>query len=119
MGSHTRWFDTEHPDGTTVATVMDDISVVVDAANLITIDGPIGSSTTFDFNDAVALIEALREAIEILRDRGQSERDDVRTWLADHVDQDRDGIGASQDRRRIGQVTERTPTHAAEHRDPS
>lgn len=84
MAARTCWFDTEHSDGAIVATVMDDISLVVDTTNLLTINGPAGASTTFDFNDAVALAEALREAIKILRNRGQSERNDVRTWLLEH-----------------------------------
>jgi hypothetical protein len=84
------WFDNELSDGTTVATVMDDIAVTLDAGGLITIDGPVGGRTTFKFDDAVPLSAALIEGIQILRDRdrdrdrGHVERSAVSLWMREH-----------------------------------
>ncbi|MCJ1715095.1 hypothetical protein [Curtobacterium sp. VKM Ac-2922] len=78
------WFTNENGDGSAEATVMDDITVIVERSGLTTIDGPAGGSTTFDFDDAVVLAAVLEEGIRVLRERGYRERDDVLAWLADH-----------------------------------
>ncbi|WP_419766591.1 hypothetical protein [Curtobacterium flaccumfaciens] len=78
------WFTDDLPDGASTATVMDDISVVIDPSGLITIDGPAEGSTTFDFDDAVILSAVLTEGIRILRETGCTERDAVLAWLRDH-----------------------------------
>ncbi|PYY34455.1 MULTISPECIES: hypothetical protein [unclassified Curtobacterium] len=78
------WFTDDLPDGVSIATVMDDISVVVDPSGLVTIDGPAGGSTTLDFDDAVVLSAVLIEGVRILREKGCVERDAVLTWLRDH-----------------------------------
>jgi len=78
------WFDDDHSDGSAVATVMDDIALIVEPSGLTTIDGPAGGSTTFGFDDAVVLVAVLTEGIQILRARGHRERHEVLAWLAEH-----------------------------------
>ncbi|TCK65788.1 hypothetical protein [Curtobacterium sp. PhB136] len=82
---HRNWFSSDRTDGTAIATVMDDLTVVLQPRGLVDIDGPIGTSMTIDFDDAVALLAALSEAVEILRTRGMSERPDVLVWVHDHA----------------------------------
>ena len=79
------WFEDNHRDGSAVATVMDDIAVRIEPSGLMTIDGPAGGSTTFDFDDAVVLVAVLTEGVQILRGRGHRERGEVLAWLADHA----------------------------------
>lgn len=79
------WFDDNQRDGSAVAIVMDDIAVTVEPSGLMTIDGPAGGSTTFDFDDAVVLVAVLTEGVQILRGRGHLERGEVLAWLADHA----------------------------------
>lgn len=82
---HRNWFSSDRADGTAIATVMDDITVILQPSGLVDIEGPIGTSMTIDFDDAVVLIAALIEAVEILRNRGMSERPDVLAWLQEHA----------------------------------
>jgi hypothetical protein len=79
-----QWFTADRADGTSEAAVMDDIDVVLHPSALVTIQGPAGTSTTVDFDDAVVLHVVLGEAIRILRDRGCRERDEVFAWLREH-----------------------------------
>ncbi|PZE28370.1 hypothetical protein [Curtobacterium sp. MCLR17_042] len=82
---HRTWFSGDRNDGTAIATVMDDITAILQPSGLVDIEGPIGTSMTIDFDDAVVLIAALSEAVEILRARGLTERPDVLAWLDEHA----------------------------------
>ena len=82
---HRNWFSSDRNDGTSIATVMDDITVILQPSGLVDIEGPVGTSMTIDFDDAVVLIAALTEAVEILRARGLTERPDVVAWLQEHA----------------------------------
>lgn len=78
------WFGETQSDGSTIAAVMDDIDVTIDRGGLITIDGPAGGRTTVEFDDAVPLIAALTEGVQILRHRGYVERTAVVDWMREH-----------------------------------
>lgn len=82
---HRTWFSSDRTDGTAIATVMDDITVILLPSGLVDIEGPIATSMTIDFHDAVVLIAALTEAVEIQRARGHAERPDVTAWLHEHA----------------------------------
>ncbi|OII18419.1 hypothetical protein [Curtobacterium sp. MCBA15_013] len=78
------WFSGQRSDGSMIATVMDDIDVTIDRGGLITINGPAGGCTTVEFDDAVPLIAALTEGVQILRDLGHTERTAIVEWMREH-----------------------------------
>lgn len=82
---HRNWFSSDRTDGTAIATVMNDLTVILQPCGLVDVEGPIATSMTIDFDDAVVLVAALTEAVEILRSRGLRERPDVLAWLDEHA----------------------------------
>ncbi|PZF02820.1 hypothetical protein DEJ01_09850 [Curtobacterium sp. MCLR17_040] len=82
---HRTWFTSDRTGGTAIAIVMDEIPVTLQPSGMVDVEGLLGASMTVDFDDAVVLVAALSEAVEILRSRGTSERPDVLVWLHEHA----------------------------------
>lgn len=63
-------FDDERSDGSAVATVMGDIAVSFEPSGLISIDGPGGGGTQFEFDGVAVLVAMHTEVVQGLRGRG-------------------------------------------------